>query len=480
VHAETANGKQLVDRERSAPGLSAELARAFAAEGYELYLVGGVVRDALLGQPMPSDLDFATNAPPAQTKRILESAGAASVYLIGERFGTVGAIFGEPEDPTNVEVTTYRQDQYLDDTRFPEVTFSPALADDLARRDFTMNAIALDPLTGEKIDPWGGEGDIALAVVRAVGDPDARFSEDPLRMLRAARFAAQLGFRIDWQTEQAIAHQATSLQRISHERILAELTRLLTGTYVDAGLDVLRRTGLLHIAVPELKPLLNEVEGDVRFQMAREKDLWDHTLRVVRQSATRPNVRWAALLHDAAKPLTRGIDENGEVHFFGHERAGADLAHRALERLRADKALRESVTRLVELHGRPAAYDASWSDSAVRRLGLDAGNDWDDLLELAAADVTSSHDWKRQRAALRVAELREHMDRLQAEASLAQLVSPLDGDDLMRLFARPPGPWIKAVKNYLRDQVIEGALPPGDSEAAIRMAIAFMNEAPAR
>lgn len=424
---------------------------------------------------MPADLDFATSAPPPASKQLLEECGASSVYLIGERFGTVGAVFGDTGQCTNVEITTYRQDQYLDETRFPEVTFAPSLEEDLARRDFTMNAIALHPLTGEKIDPWGGEGDIALAVVRAVGEPDARFTEDPLRMLRAARFAAQLGFRIDWQTEQAMARQAESLERISRERVLAELTRLLLGEYADAGLDVLRRTGLLLRAVPELRPLLAEADGDLRNQMAREKDLWDHTLRVVRQSVDRPNVRWAALLHDAAKPITRGIDENGEVHFFGHERVGADLARRVLERLHADKALRNSVPRLVELHGRPAAYDASWSDSAVRRLGLDAGDDWDDLLELAAADVTSSRDWKRERAAARVAELRQHMDRLQANATLAQLVSPLDGDELMQIFSRPPGPWIKAVKNYLRDLVIEGTLEPGDSAEASRLAHTFMN-----
>lgn len=478
MHSDSVIGKQLQDGDASPPDLAVRLTMAFAAEGHELYLVGGVVRGRLLGEQMPNDIDFATSASPPDSKRILENAGAASVYLVGERFGTVGAVFGQDKDAANVEVTTYRQDQYLDDSRFPEVTFAPSLHEDLARRDFTMNAIAMHPLTGEKVDPWGGEGDIALAVVRAVGDPDARFAEDPLRLLRAARFASQLGFRIDWQTEQAMARQAESLERISHERVLAELTRVLLGEFADTGLDVLRRTGLLHIAVPELRPLLSEADADARHQMAREKDLWDHTLRVVRQSARRPSVRWAALLHDAAKPLTRGLDANGEVHFFGHERVGADLARRALARLRADKTLRDSVPRLVELHGRPAAYDDSWSDSAVRRLGLDAGDDWDNLLELASADVTSARDWKRQRAAARVTELREHMEHLEAEATLAQLVSPLDGDELMQLFERPPGPWIKEVKNYLRELVIEGTLTPGDRDAAQRLAREFMDASP--
>lgn len=473
MHLDSVRGKQLLDGETSPPDLAARLALAFDAKGHELYLVGGVVRDTLLGEPMPRDLDFATSASPPDTKQLLEDMGAVSVYLVGERFGTIGAVFGGDRRATNVEVTTYRQDQYLDDTRFPEVTFAPSLAEDLARRDFTMNAIAMHPLTGERYDPWGGESDIALSVVRAVGDPDARFAEDPLRMLRAARFASQLGFRIDWQTERAMAREAESLGRISRERVLAELTRLLLGKYADTGLDVMRKTGLLHIAVPELRPIL--AEADVCHPMAREKDLWDHTLRVVRQSARLPSVRWAALLHDAAKPLTRGVDDNGEVHFFGHERVGADLARRALDRLHADKALRESVTRLVELHGRPAAYDESWSDSAVRRLGLDAGDDWDNLLELAAADVTSARDWKRQRAAMRVAELRQHMERLQDAASLAQLVSPLDGDDLMQLAGRPPGPWIKTIKNYLRDLVIDGTLTPGDRETATRFAREFLD-----
>ena len=175
-------------------------------------------------------------------------------------------------------------------------------------------------------DPWDGEADIAQALVRAVGDPDERFLEDPLRLLRAARFVSQLGFRLDWRTEQAMARQAPSLARISRERILAELTLLLLGEYVDHGLDALRRTGLLQVALPEIEPLAAEAEADLAPRLGREKDLWDHTVRVVRQAPPRPAVRWAALLHDAGKPLTRSVALDGEVHFFGHERVGAELA----------------------------------------------------------------------------------------------------------------------------------------------------------
>ena len=446
------------------------LADAFAGVGEELYLVGGIVRDALLGRARLADLDFATSAQPQRTRELLESVGAASVYLVGERFGTIGAIFGEAPDRLHVEVTTYRREDYPNDDRFPEVAFDATLIDDLGRRDFTMNAIAIDARSGEMIDPWEGEADIVQALVRAVGDPDERFGEDPLRLLRAARFVSQLGFRLDWQTEQAMDRQAPSLARISRERILAELTLLLLGEYVDHGLDALRRTGLLQVALPEIEPLTVEAEADLTPRLGREKDLWDHTVRVVRQTPPRPAVRWAALLHDAGKPLTRSVGLNGEVHFFGHERVGAELANRALDRLNAERALRSAVRTLVELHGRPAAYDPTWTDSAVRRLALDTGNVWDDLLDLAAADVTSGREQKRVAAAQRVAALRARFAHLQEETELARLESPLDGNDLMRTFDRPPGPWIKGVKNHLRELVIDGALSPDDKNGALLIA----------
>jgi poly(A) polymerase len=190
----------------------------------------------------------------------------------------------------------------------------------------------------------------------------------------------------------------------------------------------------------------------------------------VRQSAPIPTVRWAALLHDAAKPLTRRVDASGEVSFIGHERAGADLAGQILRRLKADKATVASVQRLIELHGRPTTYEPDWSDSAVRRLALDAGDDWDDLLELAAADVTSGREDRRRLAADRVERLRVHFDRLQAQAALDQLKSPLDGTALMALFDRGPGIWIKTVKDELRELVIDGQLAPGDTETAAQIA----------
>jgi poly(A) polymerase len=446
--------------------VTTRLARAFSVAGEELFLVGGIVRDVILGNPLPTDLDFATSAQPARTREILEAVSAASVYLVGERFGTVGAVFQQPEGSLAVEITTYRTEVYPDGSRFPDVQFSATLEDDLARRDFTMNAIAIDAVSGDVVDPSGGEADIALSVIRAVGDPDQRFAEDPLRLLRAARFVSQLGFRVDWQTQQAMLRQAPTLMRISRERILAEMTRLLVGPYADHGLELLRRTELMQFALPELQPMITEAESDLTGRLGREKDLWDHTLQVVQKAPARPVVRWAALLHDAAKPVTRSVSLEGEVHFFGHEHVGADLAYRLLTRLHADKSLRSSVRRIVELHGRPEAYDDSWTDSAVRRLALDAGQDWDDLLDLAASDVTSARERKQIEAEQRVSALREHFARLQEEAELAKLESPLDGNDLMQIFAMPPGPWIKRVKTHLRELVIDGELPPGDRKTA--------------
>jgi poly(A) polymerase len=439
--------------------------------GHELYLVGGVVRDALIPRDLPADLDFTTSATPEESRRLAEEAGAAAIYLVGERFGTVGSVFGEDPDRVDAEITTYRTETYPDETRFPVVRFGASLDEDLSRRDFTSNAIAAGPLTGKLHDPFGGEGDIAQGMLRAVGDPDERFQEDPLRLLRAARFAAQLGFAIDRETETAMARNAPSLARISVERVLSELTRLLTGQYAAAGLDVMRRSGLLAAALPELLPLAAEAEATSR---RREKALWEHTLRVVERAPRRPAVRWAALMHDAAKPTTRGYDASGEVNFFGHERAGGDLAARALRRLKADKQLTSDVRHIVEMHGRPAAYEPDWTDSAVRRLALEAGPVWDDLLDLAAADVTSGNERKQIRAAERIAELRRHFDRLQAEAELDRLRSPLDGDDLMRRFDRPPGIWIKHVKDHLRELVIDGELAQDDIAAAEQIARDFL------
>ncbi len=454
----------------------ARLGRAFAEAGRELVLVGGMVRDALMGRELPGspgDLDFATNAVPEETQEIGEAAGASSAYLVGARFGTVGLVFeGDGGEPITAEVTTYRSEHYPDETRHPEVAFGERLEDDLSRRDFTVNAIAADAVTGEIIDPFDGQADIARGMLRAVGEPDQRFQEDPLRLLRAARFVAQLGFLVEPETAAAMRRQGQSLARISKERIYGELTRLLTGEWASHGLETLRETGLVAVAMPEFAPLTEEADArrDGRGMTHREKDLWVHTKKVVDRAPRRPVVRWAALLHDAAKPQTRSVDPSGEVHFFGHEREGAVLAKRLLGRLKADRATQVEVARLVDLHLRPATYEPDWTDSAVRRLMLEADGVLEDLLDLVAADVTSAREQKQRAAARRIDLLRAHIRRLEEERALSEFKSPLDGDDLMRLFDRPPGRWIAEIKDHLRELVIEGELSPDDKATAEEIA----------
>jgi poly(A) polymerase len=453
------------------------LAAAFAASGHELSLVGGIVRDALLGFQLPADLDFATDARPEQIQQIGVAAGADSTYDIGARFGTIGLIFGGDgaHAPLAVEITTYRSEHYPDESRHPEVQFGNDLIADLSRRDFTINAMAVDVLTGALIDPFEGRPDIDRGIIRAVGDPALRFDEDPLRLLRAARFVSQLGFMIAGETFDAMIEAAPSIDRISRERIYAELTRLMTGTYASHALEVLNQTGLLALTMPALVPLSQET-GD-RGPVHREKDLWEHTKKVVDKAEPRPVLRWAALMHDAAKPMTRGFDANGEIHFIGHEREGAILARETLEGLHADRATVKAVSHIVELHGRPGTYDRSWTDSAVRRLMLDADDELRDLLDLAAADVTSARAFRQQAAAQRIAGLRAHIERLEAERELDQWKSPLDGDELMAAFDRPPGRWIAEIKDHLRELVIDGELDPGDKEAALTIARARLAEA---
>ncbi len=304
---------------------------AFADSAFELSLVGGVVRDALLGFQI-NDLDFTTNATPEHIKSIAPRVEASSTYDIGEKFGTIGFVFAGEDDhePLSVEITTYRSEHYPDESRHPHVHFGTDLIEDLARRDFTINAMAVNVMTGELIDPFDGQVDLAMATIRAVGDAEARFEEDPLRLLRAARFVSQLGFMIERDTFDAMIATAPSIERISRERIYAELTRLMTGTYASHALEVLSETGLLALTMPELEPLALET-GD-RGPVHREKDLWEHTKKVVDKAPQRPVVRWAALMHDAAKPMTRGYDASGEIHFIGHEREGAILAQTGIGR----------------------------------------------------------------------------------------------------------------------------------------------------
>ncbi len=475
-----------------------ELARLFRAHGKELYMVGGTVRDLLLRRETSPDVDLATNARPDEIKRLVEMTHPLAVVTVGEQFGTIrvhyrrahadddgapreealpSAVFANvPEDVDIIEITTYRSESYATDSRKPEVVFGNSLEEDLLRRDFTINAMARDPLTGEIIDPYGGRRDLEHRLIRAVGDdPEHRFDEDPLRMLRAVRFASQFGFAIEPATARAIERQAATLGKISRERIRDEFTKLLVTPNAGQGIRMLVDLGLMPYIVPEVLELVGVSQTPANSKPAPSKDVYDHVMRVVDRIPPRPVARWAALTHDIAKPRTKTV-EDGKIHFFGHDEVGAAMAREILKRLKFDREFINRVSKLVRMHMRANAYQRDWTDGAVRRLMLEAGDDLPDLLDLSRADITSYRPEKVSRAAARVNELEARAKWLREEAERVPLKSPLDGNDLMRLFGRGPGPWLRPVKDHLLGLVLDGELATDDREKAEEEARRFLAE----
>jgi poly(A) polymerase len=352
------------------------------------------------------------------------------------------------------------------------VCFGTRLEDDLLRRDFTINALARDPLNGDIIDLFGGRQDLEANILRAVGnEPDKRFDEDPLRLLRAVRFASQLDFTIEPETRRSILRQAAKLQKISRERIRDEMNKLLISPHPAKGLDLLVELGLMEWIIPEVVELRGVSQQQTR--SVSSKDVYAHVLRVVERSSSRLATRWSALLHDIAKPRTKSVEEN-KIHFFGHEDVGAYMTRDILRRLHFDRDFIENVSRIVRLHMRANAYTSDWTDGAVRRLMLDSGEVLPDLLDLSRADITSYRADKISRAAARVAELEERCQWLKEEAERVPLKSPLDGNELMALFGRSPGPWLRPLKDHLLGLVIDGVLSPDDKEGAARIARDFL------
>lgn len=442
------------------------LARIFRQAGFDLYLVGGPVRDRIIGRPS-NDLDFTTGARPDRVKVLARRAGASSIYTVGERFGTIGAVF----ETGPVEITTFRAESYRPGSRKPDVQFGDSLEADLSRRDFTINAMAQDVLSGRIIDPHGGLADLVAGRIRAVGTADDRFREDPLRVLRCVRFAAQLGFDIESGTLAAARRTAGELRHVSAERIGAELNLTLLSPEPGRALVTLLEIGVLGLVMPELIPL-QQTEQEERRQ---HKDVFAHTMRVLSTTRAEPEIRWAALLHDVGKPQTKSI-RNRRIRFFGHEEVGARMARRILRRLKFDGQLTERVTHIVRLHMRANAYEPGWTDGAVRRFILEAGEDLDALIALSRADITSYRPRRIEAGLARVAELQARCEHLQAERDVAALDSPLDGHALMELFDRPPGVWIKPIKQYLLDLVLDGELEPDDVEGATVLAKAFVRQ----
>ncbi|MGL4175290.1 MAG: CCA tRNA nucleotidyltransferase [Dermatophilaceae bacterium] len=431
-----------------------DLGERFADAGHELALVGGPVRDAFLARGAV-DLDFATSARPETTEQLLTAWGSAT-WDMGREFGTIGARRGD----TVVEVTTYRADAYDGVTRKPVVAFGDRLDEDLVRRDFTVNAMALRLPDLTFVDPHGGLADLQAERLRTPSPPEVSFGDDPLRMMRAARFVAQLGFVPSPDVLDAMRAMAVSIGMVSAERVRDELVKLVLAPHPRAGLELLVATGLADLVLPELPALRLEID-----EHHRHKDVYEHSLTVLDQaialegpaggapeSVPGPDLvlRLAALLHDIGKPATRRFEPGGGVSFHHHEVVGAKLTTRRMKALRFDRETTKAVARLTELHLRFHGYgDGQWTDSAVRRYVTDAGELLPRLHRLTRADCTTRNTRKAQRLARTYDALEERIERLTAEEELKAVRPELDGHEIGEALGIRPGPVVGRAYRYL-------------------------------
>lgn len=440
------------------------LGKLFAAAGHELALVGGPVRDAFLGRKAP-DLDFTTTALPDETLKILKGHVDAH-WDIGREFGTIGARIGDD----TIEITTYRADKYDRDSRKPEVAFGKDLTEDLFRRDFTINSMALRLPERTFVDPFNGLQDLIAGVIRTPGKPEDSFDDDPLRMLRGARFASQLGFEIEDATFAAMKAMAGRLDIISAERVQVELTKLMVGKHPRKGLTALVDSGLADIVLPELPALRLEVD-----EHHHHKDVYEHTLTVVDQAIDYEKdyelegdfvLRFAALLHDCGKPATRRLEPAGGVSFYHHDVVGAKLAKKRMQALRFDNDTIKAVSRLIELHLRFFGYsDAQWTDAAVRRYVRDAGDQLLRLHALTRADVTTRNKRKADRLAFAYDDLEQRIVEIQEREELDSIRPALSGDEIMRLLDLKPSREVGEAYAFLMElRMEEGELPPEEAE----------------
>jgi poly(A) polymerase len=448
--------------------VAVDLGERFRAAGYALHLVGGSVRDALLGR-LGDDLDLTTDARPEQVLTLVEG-WAEQTWETGIAFGTVGVA----KAGFKLEVTTYRAEAYAPASRNPVVTYGDALPADLSRRDFTVNAMAVAlpdwKASDAFVDLYGGLDDLAAGVLRTPVTPEQSFDDDPLRMLRAARFASQLGFAVDPGVVAAMAAMSGRLSIVSAERVREELTRLLLGRDPRAGLELLVDTGLAAAVLPELPALRLEID-----EHHQHKDVYDHTLQVleraVRLEQSGPDLvlRLAALLHDIGKPPTRRHQPGGGVSFHHHEVVGAKMARKRLRALTYGKDVIEPVCRLIDLHLRFHGYgSAGWTDSAVRRYVTDAGDQLERLHALVRSDCTTRN--RRRAAALAASydDLETRIARLAEQEELASIRPDLDGHAVMELLGIPGGPLVKqALAHLLELRMEHGPLPRERAEAEL-------------
>jgi poly(A) polymerase len=444
-----------------------KLGELFQAKGYELALVGGPVRDAFLGR-VTNDLDFTSSANPDQIVAVLKG-NVDAIWEIGKEFGTIGARIGD----THIEITTYRAENYDPESRKPVVSFGMDINDDLFRRDFTINAMALRLPEGVFVDPFNGLQDLLDGVIRTPGKPEDSFSDDPLRIMRAARFASQLGFLIEEETFTAMKSMASRIEIVSAERVQVELAKLLLGAQPREGIEALIDSGLADIIFPELPALKLEVD-----EHHHHKDVYQHTLIVLEQAISYEKqygleqdlvLRLAALMHDIGKPNTRKLESGGGVTFYHHDVVGAKLAKARLRELRFDSDTIKDVSRLIELHLRFFGYsDQTWTDSAIRRYVRDAEHLLPRLHALTRADVTTRNQRKAERLAFAYDDLEIRIAELEKQEELNAIRPDLSGEEIMEILKINPGPEVGEAYRFLMElRLDEGQL--GEAEAKNRL-----------
>ena len=469
VNPEDAQRNAVQELMRLSPVLT-RLAERFTAAGHQLYLVGGSVRDALLGR-LGTDLDFTTDARPPQVQHLL-SGWADAVWDIGIAFGTVGARVGDQV----CEITTFRSDAYDRVGRNPQVAFGDSIEDDLVRRDFTVNAMAVDLATQRFIDPHDGMSALIARTLDTPATPQSSFADDPLRMLRAARFASQLGFEPTPRVVAAMTDMAGEIERITAERVQAELTKLMLGERPERGIELLVDTTLAEHVLPEVPAMRLEID-----EHHQHKDVYQHSLVVLRQAIDLETdgpdlvLRLAALLHDIGKPATRRFEDGGGVSFHHHEVVGAKMVRKRLAALRFAKDVIEDVAGLVYLHLRFHGYGkGEWTDSAVRRYVTDAGDLLPRLHKLVRADCTTRN--RRKAAALRASYdgLEDRIRQIAAAEDLARVRPDLDGNEIMRLLDLPPGPLVGQAWRHLKELRMDNG--PLSHEDAVTALLAWARE----
>lgn len=438
-----------------------DLARRFQEAGFSLALVGGSVRDALLGR-LGNDLDFTTDARPEDVLKIVRP-WADAVWEVGIAFGTVGC----QKEGYQIEVTTYRSEAYDRSSRKPEVSYGDSIEEDLVRRDFTVNAMAVALPQKEFVDPHGGLEDLSERVLRTPGTPEESFSDDPLRMMRAARFAAQLDFEVAPEVVAAMKAMAERIDIVSAERVRDELNKLIVSAYPRKGLALLVDTGLAARVLPELPALRLE-----RDEHHRHKDVYDHSLIVLEQAMALETdgpdltLRLAALLHDIGKPRTRRFESDGRVSFHHHEVVGAKMVKKRMTALKYSNELVKDVSRLVELHLRFHGYGTGeWTDSAVRRYVRDAGPLLERLHKLTRSDCTTRNKRKANALSRAYDGLEERISRLQEQEELDSIRPDLDGNDIMQVLDVGPGPAIGKAYKFLLELRLENG--PMERDAAV-------------